>query len=122
MPYQYQVVLERGIVRVAIEGAGPVEQFIAAIRSIGAESVRWASQFLLVDLRGVDTEFPFTDQLLIGQAVGVNLRHLHRHAAVVRPERITRVGEKAAQHEGATVRVFAEEEAARRWLLGADQG
>jgi hypothetical protein len=44
--------------------------------------------------------------MMIGRAVGVNFRHMDRHAAIVRPERITRVGEQSAQQEGAEVRVF----------------
>jgi hypothetical protein len=116
MPYRYRIDQASEHVHAAIEGDGNVDEFISAIRQIGAESVNWTSSRLLVDLRGVETVFTFTEQLRIGQAVGVNLRHLKKHAAIVKPERITRVGEKAAQHQGGVVQVFDTESQALEWL------
>ncbi len=118
MPYHCEFTEEAGLVRARIAGEGGVDEFVAALRRLGAQSVGWKSSLLLVDLRGVETVYSFTDQLTIGKAVGVNFRHLRRHAAIVRPERITRVGEKAAQHEGSQVQVFASEAEALQWLLG----
>ena len=116
MPISCDAREEPDLVRASIEGTGSVGEFIAAVQALGARSVRWRSSLLLVDLRGVETVYSFTEQVLIGRAVGVNFRHLSKHAAVVRPERITHVGEKAAQHEGSAVRVFATEAEAMRWL------
>ena len=109
-------------VRAAIEGDGDADEFIGLLRELGGRSVGWPSARLLVDLRGVQTLYSFTDQLRIGEAVGVNFRHLRKHAAVVRPDRITRVGEKAAQHQGTRVRVFASEHEALAWLDDPDPG
>ena len=116
MPYRSEFKEESGLVRARIAGAGDVDEFVSALRWLGAESVAWKSSLLLVDLTGVETVYSFTDQLTIGKAVGVNFRHLRKHAAVVRPERITRVGERAAQHEGSQVQVFADEAEALEWL------
>lgn len=116
MAYNYRVEVREGIVRASIEGSGSAGDFVAAVRSLGAESVKWPSPLLLVDLRGVETEYSFAEQLMIGRAVGVNFHHMQRHAAIVRPERITRVGERTAQQEGAAVRVFPSEAEALEWL------
>jgi len=114
--YRCEVNTEGEVVRAAIAGSGDCDEFIRAVRELGARSVEWTSSKLLVDLRGVETAYTFTEQLRIGQAVGVNLRHLRKHAAIVRPERITHVGEKAAQHQGSAVRVFGNEADALAWL------
>jgi uncharacterized protein (DUF2384 family) len=108
--------VDAGFARAVIAGSGACEEFVEVIRKLGADSVKLAADRLLVDLRGVEAVFTFTEQMVIGRAVGVNLRHISRHAAIARPERITRVGEKSAQHEGATVRVFGSEDEAVAWL------
>ncbi|WP_167772670.1 STAS/SEC14 domain-containing protein [Ramlibacter henchirensis] len=120
MAYTCEIELRPDHVRAAIAGSGTVEEFISMVQWLGARSVTWRSSVLLVDLRGVETVYTFTEQLMIGRAVGVNLRHLRRHAAVVRAERITHVGEKAAQHEGSPLRVFADEKEAAAWLFETD--
>jgi hypothetical protein len=116
MPFKYEVDEGADLVRVAIAGNGDANSFIATLRSLGAESVRWKAHYLLVDLTGVEAAFAFTEQIRIGQAVAVNFKHLKKHAAIVRPERITHVGEKAAQHHGTAVRVFPTEADAIQWL------
>jgi hypothetical protein len=101
----------------SIIGAPTIDEFLAALQRIGADSVGWPQPMVLVDLRGVATTYTFTEQFRIGQAVAMNFAHLAKAAAVVQAERITRVGEKAARHSGAQVGVFATEEEAARWLL-----
>lgn len=100
-----------------VTGTPTIEEFLSMLQELGADSVAWEANAVIVDLRGVSTPYSFTEQLRIGEAVGRNLRHLRKGAAVVPPERITRVGEKAANHTGATVRVFATEAEALDWLL-----
>lgn len=100
-----------------VTGAPTIEEFLSMLQELGADSVAWDASAVLVDLRGVTAPYTFTEQLRIGEAVGRNLRHLRRSAALVPPERITRVGEKAANHTGATVRVFSDEAEALEWLL-----
>lgn len=106
-----------GYVLATIAGTPSLDDFLGIVQQLGADSVKWAATAVLVDLRGVVTPYSFTEQLRIGVAVGRNFAHLRRSAAVVPPERITRVGEKAANYTGATVRVFASEEEAVDWLL-----
>lgn len=101
-----------------ISGAPTLDEFLRVLQDLGAESVRWSATAVLVDLLGVSTPYSFTEQLRIGVGVGQNFAHLRRSAAVVPPERITRVGEKAANHTGARVRVFSTHAEAVAWLLG----
>jgi hypothetical protein len=115
MKYEHR----EGYVMVTITGAPTIEQFLGLLQRAGADSVGWAASAVLVDLRGVTPVYSFTEQLRIGQTVAMNLGHLRKVAAVVPPERITRVGEKAARHSGATVQVFAEEAEAERWFTSA---
>jgi hypothetical protein len=108
---------EEGYMLATLVGTPSIDEFLGILQQLGGESVKWAATAVLVDLRGVITPYSFTEQLRIGVSVGTNLAHLRKSAAVVPPERITRVGEKAANYTGATVRVFALEEEAVAWLL-----
>ncbi|HYF44499.1 MAG TPA: STAS/SEC14 domain-containing protein [Ramlibacter sp.] len=116
MPFQVSYEHNKDYVIARVAGEAPVEAFLAMLQDVGAESVTWQASAVMVDLRGVETRYSFTEQLRIGEAVARNLRHLRRAAALVPAERITRVGEKAANHLGATVRVFSSEAEALDWI------
>lgn len=116
VPLEVRYRHESDHVVVTFSGAAPVEEFIAALQEVGADSVAWPGSLVLVDLRGVTAPYTFTEQLRIGEAVGRNFAHLVRVAAIAAPERITRVGEKAANLTGAKAAVFADEAEALHWL------
>ena len=116
MPIEVRYRHERDHVVVTFGGAATLEEFLSALQEVGADSVAWPGSHVIVDLRGVSTRYSFTDQLRIGEAVGLNLGHLRRVAAVVPPERITRVGEKVANRSGARAGVFETEADALAWM------
>jgi hypothetical protein len=119
MPYQVRYQPRHDYVLVEIDGQPSIDEFLVALQEIGAASVGWAQKNVVVDLRPVARDYSFTEQLRIGQSVARNLGHLDHAAAIVQPERITRVGEKAAHHSGATqVSVFASEADAAAWIRG----
>lgn len=101
---------------VSFRGTGSVDEFLAALQQVGAQSVGWAQSLVAVDLLGVTSEYAFTEQLRIGEAVGRNFGHLRRVAAIVPAQRITRVGEKVANRIGTRTLVFASEAEAVTWL------
>jgi hypothetical protein len=101
---------------VTVEGTPAVDEFLAMLQEVGADSVAWPQSLVLVDLRGVQTPYSFTEQLRIGESVARNFAHLRRIAAVVPPERITRVGVKVANRMGAQTGAFATPEEAVHWL------
>lgn len=94
-----------------------IEEFLAALQQVGADSVAWPQSRVLVDLRGLHNPFSFTEQIRIGEAVGRNFGHLRRAAALVPPERLTNVGVKAANRAGARAAAFASEAETLTWLL-----
>jgi hypothetical protein len=102
--------------RVAVTGHPTIGQLLSLIHLLGVESETWAADRALVDLRGVDTEFSRHEQFRIGEEAAASLSHMERIASLVRPERITRVSEKAARRNGANVSVFDDEAAALAWL------
>ena len=117
MPFEITYRFESDHVFAAIQGEPSLQEFLIALRQIGAASVNWQQRCVIVDLTQVRREYSFTEQLVIGQTVALNFKHLHRAAAVVQQERITRVGEKAARHSGASqVAVFASEREAVDWI------
>lgn len=116
MPLAVRYIRYPDYVMVQPEGEATLEEFLAMLQRLGADSVGWTQDAVIVDLRGLTTEYSFTEQLRIGEAVGRNLSHLRKAAAVVQAHRITRVGEKAAKHTGATALVFADEQEAVQWL------
>ena len=116
MAFEVRYRHEQDHVVVTLSGLPTVEEFLAAMQEVGADSVVWPQSLVVVDLRGVATPYSFTEQLRIGESVGRNFAHLRRIAAVVPAERITRVGEKAANKLGARAQVFASEAEALAWL------
>src|SRR4051794_41082228 len=119
MPLEVRYRHENDHVVVSFGGEGSVDEFLCALQEVGADSVAWPGSLVIVDLRGVASPYTFTEQLRIGEAVGRNLGHLRRVAAVVPPERITRVGEKVANRTGARAGVFASHTEALAWLREA---
>jgi hypothetical protein len=109
-------------VRVMITGRPSLGQLLSLIHLLGVESETWQDTKVLVDLRGVNTQFDRPEQFRIGQEAAASLSHMERIASVVPPERVTRVSEKAAQREGTNVRVFDDEELAIAWLLAPPGG
>ena len=117
MPVEIQYRFEPDYVVAMMSGDPTIEEFVAALQKIGGASVGWRQRCAIVDLTGVSRQYSFTEQLVIGQAAALNFGHLHKAAAVVQQERITRVGEKAARHSGAQqIAVFASEREAADWF------
>jgi hypothetical protein len=116
MPFEVRYHHADDHVIVTFSGAPTLDEFLSVLQEVGADSVAWPGSLVAVDLRGVTTPYTFTEQLRIGEAVARNLGHLRRVAAIVPPERITRVGEKAANRLGARTLVFANERDAVDWL------
>jgi hypothetical protein len=104
-------------VAVRVAGQPTLGEFLGVLQRLGADSAGWAQKMALIDLRGVEPRYSFTEQFTIGEEVGRTLQHLHKFASVVPADRITHVSEKAARHRGIDVRVFTREEEAVAWLL-----
>ena len=118
MPFEVRYRHGDDHVLVVFSGTPTHSEFLAVLQEVGADSVAWPGSLVAVDLRGVTTPYSFTEQLQIGEAVARNFAHLRRIAAVVPPERVTRVGERAANRLGATTCVFSDEQDALDWLRG----
>lgn len=114
----FDVALEKTprFMRVTVTGAPSIAEILSMIHLLGVESETWREHRALVDLRGVHTPFTRPEQFRIGEEASLSLSHMDKIASLVPPERVTRVSEKAAQRNGANVRVFDEEAAALRWL------
>jgi hypothetical protein len=108
--------------RASVSGAPTLAEFLGVLRELGSETTGRPGGLLLLDLRGVEPVYSFTEQFTLGEEVGRSLRHLKRLASVVPVGRVTRVSEKAATHRGVNVRVFDAEAEAIAWLLAADAG
>ncbi|GAB3762700.1 hypothetical protein GCM10028796_14890 [Ramlibacter monticola] len=102
--------------RVEVAGHPSFDQLVSLLHLLGVDSGGWEHPVLLLDLREMQTRFTPEQQVCIGREAALSLAHLRRVAAVVQPERITRVAEKAARRNGTNIRVFAEEAAALAWL------
>lgn len=116
MPLEVRYTYRPTHVIARLVGEPSLEEMLDALQQLGAASVSWTQDAVVVDLRGVSSEFGFTEQLRVGEAVGRDLSHLRKAAAVVQAHRITRVGEKAARHGGADALVFADEQEAEHWV------
>jgi hypothetical protein len=101
---------------VRVDGEPTLDEFLAFVQRLAAESHQWPVDRALVDMRGVRTLKAFTEHYAVGEAVGRELRHLRRIASVVPADRITRASEKTAQQAGVNLRVFIDEQEALAWL------
>ena len=103
-------------VRIALTGSPSIGQMLSMIHLLGVESETWPEHKVLVDLRGVASQFTRPEQFRIGEEAAASLSHMEKIASVVPAERVTRVSEKAAQRNGVNVRVFDRERDAIEWL------
>jgi hypothetical protein len=106
--------------RVTVVGLPTLGQLLSLIHLLGVESSSWRAETLLVDLRGVDTEWTQEEQFRMGQEAACSLAHMRKIASLVPPERITHISERAARRSGTNVSVFGDEQAAMAWLLQDD--
>lgn len=102
---------------VRLQGDPTLGQFLSFLQLIAVETAGWRSKRVLFDLGGVTTLTSFTEHYAIGEEAARQLRHLHRVASLVPPDRITRASEKTAQRSGLNLSVFTDEAEALAWLL-----
>lgn len=118
MTFEVAVVDKGSHTRVTVSGHPSIGQLLSLVHVLGLESAEWERDAVLVDLRGVLTEFSRGEQARIGEEAAASLGHISRIASLVRPEKVTRVSERAAQRSGTNVCVFDNEGEALAWLLG----
>lgn len=103
-------------VRITVSGNPSLEAFLSMLHLIGIESEGWKTRAVLFDLRGVRTGFSPREHAEIGLQVAASMLHIGRVAALVRPHRYTRVGERVGRRDGLDVRMFVDEAQALVWL------
>ena len=116
MSLSFKVEHREGYAVVRVDGEPSLGQFLSFLHLIGVETSAWPVKLVLFDLRGVRTLTTFTEHYAIGEEVARQLKHLHRIASVVPPDRITRASEKTARQSGVNITVFTEEGEAIAWL------
>lgn len=116
MSLSFKVEHKEGYSVVRVDGEPSLGQFLSFLHLIGVETCGWPVNRVLFDLRGVRTLTTFTEHYAIGEEVARQLKHLHRIASLVPPDRITRASEKTARQSGINITVFTEEGDAIAWL------
>jgi hypothetical protein len=116
MSFDVAVARTSRYVRVTVTGVPGIDELLSMIHLLGVESETWQDDRVLVDLRGVATEFSRQEQFRLGEETAASLSHMEKIASVVPAERVTRVSEKTAKRMGANLCVFDDEAAAIRWL------
>lgn len=116
MAFEIAIHKSRTHVRVTIGGSPSLEAFLSMLHLVGIESEGWKARPVLFDLRGVRTKFSPRDHAEIGLQVAASMLHVGRVAALVRPQRYTRVGERVGRRDGLDVRMFVDETQALVWL------
>jgi hypothetical protein len=116
MSLEYTVNQREGYAVVRVKGEPSLAELLSFIQLMGTETTAWPTRRVLFDLRGVRSLTSFTDHFAIGEETARQLRHLHRIASIVDPDRITRASEKTARQSGANLSVFITEAEAIGWL------
>ena len=99
-----------------LTGPATLHDFFAAIETMAAETRARGASRLLVDLRGVQEDFRFTDHFAMGERARARLAHLQRVASIVPQTRRTGTSEQVANQEGILLRVFTSGADASAWL------
>ena len=118
MSLSFKVEHREGYSVVRVDGEPSLGQFLSFLQLMGVETASWAVKRVLFDLRGVRTLKTFTEHYAVGEEAARQLRHLHRIASLVPPDRITRASEKTARQSGINLTVFTDEGEAIAWLTG----
>jgi hypothetical protein len=116
MSLDHTVQQREGYAVVRVKGDPSLGELLAFIQYMGTETAAWPTRRVLFDLRGVRSLTSFTDHYAVGEETARQLRHLHRIASIVDPDRITRASEKTARQSGANLCVFITEAEALAWL------
>lgn len=116
MPFHSTITRSARFVRWRVSGPTSLQNFVALVDAVAAESRRRGDSKVMVDLRAVEGALKFTEQLSVGEIVALKLAHLVKLASVVPAEQITRNSERVALRKGLQLRVFADEEEAAAWL------
>jgi hypothetical protein len=116
MAYDVVVGQDAHFARVKVTGHPTLDQMVSLFHLLSVQSESWAHDTLLIDLRGVESQFTEEEQAEVGREVADSLSHLRRIASVVPAHRITRISERAARLNGMDVCVFVVEDEAVAWL------
>jgi hypothetical protein len=108
-----------GFMRVRASGRPSAEEMIALIHDLGRRSGAWKHDKLLIDLRGVDSLFGFSQQSSMGLTVAEALS-LVKVASLVPVHRRTGVSQKTSDQHGGHLRVFIDEGSAVQWLAAKE--
>lgn len=116
MSLSFDVEHREGYSVVRVVGEPSLGQFLSFLHLMGVETSGWPVKRVLFDLRAIRTLTTFTEHYAVGDEIARQLRHLHRIASVVAPDRITRASEKTARQAGVNLSVFTSEDEAIAWL------
>jgi len=117
MPFIVTVHRPPKFIRFNVAGPASLQNYFDLIEHAALETSRHGDRLGLVDLRGVVGRLKFTDQFVIGEAVGSKLQHLTRLASLVASDPTSYNSETVANRTGVNLRSFDDEEKALDWLL-----
>jgi hypothetical protein len=116
MAYEVAIGQDAHFARVKVSGHPTFDQLLSLFHLLSVQSEDWVHDTLLIDLRGIESQFTEEEQAELGREVAHSLAHLRRIASVVAVHRITRISERAARLNRMDICVFAVEDDASAWL------
>ncbi|MBK0393753.1 STAS/SEC14 domain-containing protein [Ramlibacter algicola] len=97
-------------------GKATLQDMLASVDFIKSLAAGRRHRRVLMDMRAVEHDLPFTEHLQLGSYLVDHLSDIERLASVVRPGRLVGVAAKVAQKLGVEVRTFDDQAEAERWL------
>jgi hypothetical protein len=108
---------EEGCAVARLEGLAMLEGWMEMLPGLGEATTDVPGGCLLIDLHGLVGFLGTPERRRVGELAAVHLKHLRRVALLVPPQKVTGVTEAAARAAGLDLRVFADGQQARDWLL-----
>lgn len=101
---------------IVADGEAKVHDVMAVIDLTARIAIEASYRRAVLDLRGVQQNFSFTEHMRIGMHAADALRELERVASVVSATQKVGVGERSAQKGGLALQAFTDIDAALAWI------
>ena len=114
---EFEIERSEGFALARLQGLAQLEGWQDILPRLGQATAAAGDLRLLIDLHGLVGFLGTPERRKVGELAAMHLRHLRRVVIFVPPQKVSGVTEKAARGEGLDLRVFADAQEARAWLL-----
>jgi hypothetical protein len=114
---QFEIDRSEGFALARLQGLAQLEGWQEILPALGEATAAALDSLLLIDLHGLVGFLGTPERRRVGELAAMHLRRLRKVVIFVPPQKVSGVTEAAARRDGLNLRVFADAQEARAWLL-----